>query len=45
MKNFDFFSQYAVLSVLGLSSSGKATTVTLDMLSSAKLQLKKLAVS
>ncbi|KAL1813356.1 hypothetical protein ACET3Z_023421 [Daucus carota] len=35
--------EYAVLSVLGLSSSGKATTVTLDMLSSAKLQLKKLA--
>lgn len=36
--------EYAVLSVLGgLSSSGKATSVTLDMLSSAKLQLKKLS--
>lgn len=38
--------QCAVLSVLGgLSAVGKVTNVTLSMLTSAKLQLKKLLVS
>lgn len=41
-----FCFQFAVLSVLGgLSSVGKVTSVTEDMLSVAKHQLKKLLVS